>query len=355
MSKKRNMFIDLDDIDKTPVEIEEKYGIKVDENKVIVDNADEFGTIDNPPDDAVEEYRKAIMSGEIKLDPSETFESLSKNNSKPAGEKLVFYKHPSKQSTLAPNDYTPRKDRPKSKRRCQKIPYPLDLLPKKDPNAKKVRHKENNRAYDLAKTKETTMLKNIAQELLQLRIREPKHDHAGRKGFKLKEKLLCLILLNYYQLDYRKCVSFLENLKNDGTMPKTISYHSICNFQKDPKLNKILDDLILLTALPLMSLENGIGLIDATGFSLYRYESWNRVKWHSKDDSKKKSKKNNSKKKNIPANKEECVPKISRKLIKMFQKAHLFTLPRTNGIMAVRVTQGHVSDTRRDIVEDSDF
>lgn len=57
-----------------------------------------------------------------------------------------------------------------------------------------------------------------------------------------------------------------------------ISSKSLANFFEDETLSPILDDLILITALPLASMEK-TGAIDATGFSTSNFHKWNDYKW----------------------------------------------------------------------------
>lgn len=209
MSKKISNLIDIDDLDKSPEFIEEKYGIQVDGNKNIIDTGDDVGTIDAPPNDDIEDFRKELMNNNIDLHPSENFESLSKK--KVTQDEKAVFSHPSGQATLTPNKYTPKKDRPKSNRRSQIEPYPLDLLPAKDPNAPKITYPQDAVATNMAKTNEEMMIENMMWELLTIVVVEPTEKHkAGRKGFTLKEKLFFLFVMSYNKCDSRKTISKLR-------------------------------------------------------------------------------------------------------------------------------------------------
>jgi hypothetical protein len=282
MSKRKSNLIDIDDLNKSPEVIGEKHSIPIDDNN-IVDTDDDVGTIDAPPDDAMERRRKELMANPIELSPSETFESLSKNNSKVVGEKIDSYSHPSGQNTLFPNEYTLRKDRPKSKRRCQIPPYPLDLLPAKDPNAPKITYPQDAVATNMAKTNEEMMIENMIWELLMIAVEEPERKHtAGRIGFSLREKLFFMFVMAYNKCDSRKTISKLKKFCKYKQISRYPSFKSIFNFYADKKLSKILDDLILISALPLTHIED-TGAIDSTGFSTSRFDNWNKYKWTSEE------------------------------------------------------------------------
>ncbi len=127
--------------------------------------------------------------------------------------------------------------------------------------------------YDLAKTNEVIFVKRCLQELLTIYLSETNIPKLGRKGYSIKDKIFCMCIKVYYQCDLRKSTSVLKELKALNFIEKVPCYKSIDNFFNDKELNKILDDLILISSLPIASIEE-TGAIDATGLSMSRFDRW---------------------------------------------------------------------------------
>ncbi len=102
-------------------------------------------------------------------------------------------------------------------------------------------------AYDKAKTQESKLFKLILLELLETYF---KHEPTKGKRTPNKERVMMMALKVYYNIDFRKCQGLIEEFVN-----KKVSYKSLSNFFEDESLSKILDDLILITALPLAAME----------------------------------------------------------------------------------------------------
>lgn len=140
--------------------------------------------------------------------------------------------------------------------------------------------------YDLAKTNEDIFVKRCLQELLTIAIPKTDDSKLGRKGYSIHDKIFCMCMKVYYRSDLRKSQSILKELKNLDLIDKVPCYKSIDNFFNDKELSKILDDLILISALPLASIET-TGAIDATGFSTNRFERWFDHRYGNKTEGKK--------------------------------------------------------------------
>ncbi len=132
-------------------------------------------------------------------------------------------------------------------------------LPKIEPK-KKPTYPQNWQAYDKAKTNEDGIFKGLLYELLSTCVEELAHK-SGRKGFTKKEKLCFMCIKVFYKSDLRKTVSILKELKNSGYIDRVPSFKSIDNFFNDKSLSEVLDDLILISSLPLANLEE-TGAID---------------------------------------------------------------------------------------------
>lgn len=146
-----------------------------------------------------------------------------------------------------------------------------------NPSLPKPTYSQNWPAYDAAKTNENIFFKKLLQELLILAVEE-KPPVVGRKPFDTKDKIFAMCMKSYYKADLRKCQSILKELKTLHYIEKVPCFKSIDNFFNEKELSPLLDDLILITALPLASLEE-TGAIDATGFSTSRFDRWFDYKW----------------------------------------------------------------------------
>lgn len=134
-------------------------------------------------------------------------------------------------------------------------------------------------AYDAAKTNEAPLFKALLQELLLLGIDDPEPQHTpGRKGFDTRTKLFAMAIKIYSRSDLRKTTSILKDLHRLHFIPRVPCYKSIDNFFNDHRLNALLDRLILITAIPFKHIEE-TAAIDATGFGVSKYDSWNAYKW----------------------------------------------------------------------------
>lgn len=132
--------------------------------------------------------------------------------------------------------------------------------------------------YNQAKTNEDILFKRMLDELLFLGIDNTPIIRIGRAGYSTRDKILCMCVKIYYKSDLRKTQSILKELHNLSLIHKVPCFKSIDNFFNDKELLKLLDNLILISALPLAELEE-TGAIDSTGFSTSEFERWFSYKW----------------------------------------------------------------------------
>lgn len=208
--------------------------------------------------------------------------------------------------TIKINELPPKKDKPPLSIR----PIDAEFKIKKE----KKTYPQDWEAYDKAKTNEDQLFKKLLEELLILTIEEPIKIGAGRKGFTVKEKLFCMCIKIFYRSDLRKTTSILKELQRLNYINKAPSFKSIDNFFNDKSLSEILDNLILISALPLANLEE-TGAIDSTGFSVSRFDQWNKYKW-GKHEGKR----------------------------RVWRKAHACIGCKTNIALSVEITESHASD-----------
>lgn len=175
---------------------------------------------------------------------------------------------------------------------------------------------QNWAAYDEAKTNEDGLFKQMLQELLLLAVPDDPLPKKGRKPFGIRERLFCMCVKVYYRSDLRKAESILKELKRLHYIDRVPCFKSLDNFFNDGSLSIILDELILLTALPLAGLED-TGAIDSTGFSTSKFDRWFNYKWGK------------------PEGKE-----------RRWRKAHAVSGCKTNTILSVEVTKKNVGDAK---------
>ena len=132
--------------------------------------------------------------------------------------------------------------------------------------------------YDKAKTNENIFFKKLLQELLFITIDEVQIPKRGRKPYSIIDKIFCMCIKIYHKSDLRKTTSILKELKQLHYLERAPSFKTLDNFFNEKDLNNILDELILISALPLANLED-TGAIDSTGFSTSRFDRWVNYKW----------------------------------------------------------------------------
>lgn len=165
-------------------------------------------------------------------------------------------------------------------------------------------------SYNKAKTNEATLFKGLLQELLYLAI-----NNKSNRGYSIKDKIFSMCIKIYYKRDLRTSESILKELKKLHYIEKVPCFKSIDNFFNDESLNRILDDLIFISSLPLAGLEV-TGAIDSTGFSARRFENWNKYKWG----------------------------KLKGRE-RIWRKAHVMVGCRSNIILSVKVTKSNIGDS----------
>lgn len=151
------------------------------------------------------------------------------------------------------------------------------LLKYVQPPPEKKKHTQNWAAYDMAKTNEVMLFITLLAELLATYIEEKPHKK-GRRPIPLKDQIFCSSIKVFYGTNLRKCESILKASKFSNIIERVPCFKSIDNFMNNPRLSPILDELILITALPLSDTEETAG-IDSTGFTTSRFERWNNFKW----------------------------------------------------------------------------
>ena len=182
---------------------------------------------------------------------------------------------------------------------------------------KKVTYQQDWKNYDQAKTNESNLFHSLLRELLTLYPVEQKQNTRGRPSINTRDKIFAMCIKVFYKSDLRKSVSILKELQRLHYITEVPSYKSIDNFFNDASLDRILDNLIFITALPLSSYEH-TGGIDATGFSVSRFDRWVEYKWGTEQ----------------------------KKKHRVWRKAHVMSGCSSNTVLSVKVTEKNVADIR---------
>lgn len=183
---------------------------------------------------------------------------------------------------------------------------------------REIKYTQDWAAYDRAKTKEPILFKSILDELLRIYFKE---SRKFGKRILPKDRIFMMAMKVYHNSSLRKSKGMLDELYG-GKAP---SFRSICGFFNDIELEQYLDDLILITAMPLAALEQ-TAAIDATGFTISKTETWSNYKWGVRGRTVEKAKASNN--------------------IRVWRKAHAVACCHTNAFISVEVTDANVHDSK---------
>lgn len=173
-------------------------------------------------------------------------------------------------------------------------------------------------AYDKAKTQEHILFKKFLNELLDIYF---KAEVKKGKRFTNRERIFAMCIKIYNNSPLRKAKGILQETNNE----RTPSFRSLCGFFNDPNLSNLLDDLILISSLPVAMLET-TAAIDATGFTTSRSSTWNNYKYG----------------KSLGRGLKDCKSEGKERV---WKKAHAVGCCRTNTIISVKVTEANVADS----------
>jgi transposase len=170
-------------------------------------------------------------------------------------------------------------------------------------------------AYNEAQTREKVLFLKILRELCDtIQIKSKEKRKSGRPSMTLPEKIYALGIYCYTNFSSRRSISDLNIIKNLGLLPKAPHFNSILNYLAEKSTTPIISDLIVLSSLPLKSMETDF-CVDATGFSTPRFERWFNIRTQE-----------NSKK-------------------RQWKKAHCIVGKKSNIITSVLITDGVYADS----------
>lgn len=87
----------------------------------------------------------------------------------------------------------------------------------------------------------------------------------GRPKAPLDDILKCLIIMNYHSLSYRRSVSDFKTLKKEGVLRTIPKRSTLSKYMNDPVMPKILEELIEVSALSFVDIEDCL-MLDSSQF-----------------------------------------------------------------------------------------
>jgi transposase len=168
-------------------------------------------------------------------------------------------------------------------------------------------------AYNQAQTQEKILFFELLGELTSL-VPPQKYKGTGRSPADIAEMIFAICLKTYLDFSSRRVESDITMAKKLGYVTHVPHFNTILKYLNNPKLEKILKELITLSSLPLKQVEENF-TVDSSGFSTSMFGRWFNARTGSSEK-------------------------------RLFKKAHLFSGTRTNVITSVEVTDGFMHDSK---------
>ena len=136
-------------------------------------------------------------------------------------------------------------------------------------------------AYNDAQINEGRLFPALLRELCDTVPQHPRSK--GRPRLPLGDVLHAACTKIYSTRSTRRAMAEISDAEANGYLLKAPSIASVFRCIENPELTPILQDLIVMSALPLRSTEVDFA-VDATGFSTSVYENWHDHKWVSRGE-----------------------------------------------------------------------
>ena len=176
----------------------------------------------------------------------------------------------------------------------------------------KVTYTQDWKAYNAAQTAEGDMFGPMLADLCATLPNPPQGK--GRPRLPLSDMAFACVSRVYSGLSARRFDSEVREAKADGLTDSDPHFNSVLRYLRSPEMTTALRQLVEVSALPLKAVETDFAM-DATGFSISRFERWYDHKWGKE--------------------------RTSRAWVKL----HAMTGVRTNVVTAVELSDGHSHDT----------
>jgi len=126
-------------------------------------------------------------------------------------------------------------------------------------------------AYTEAQKSEGLKFGELLKDLLES-VEEPEYSF-GRPKLSLKESIFCAVSKVHSQVSSRRAYSLFKNAESKEQIKKTPNYNAINKLLNKAEITPILEKLILLSALPLKSVETSFA-VDSTGFRTTQFTQY---------------------------------------------------------------------------------
>jgi len=131
------------------------------------------------------------------------------------------------------------------------------------------------KAYNAAQTSEVRRFDELLSALVE--GIDESEQHMGRPRLPLREAVFCSVQKVYSQLSSRRARSLFVNAKERAQITKAPSYNMVNLALNRPELTPILHELIVLSAMPLRSVESSFA-VDSSGFRTTRFSDYCNAK-----------------------------------------------------------------------------
>ena len=177
----------------------------------------------------------------------------------------------------------------------------------------KISYPQDWIAYNQAQTQEKILFFELLGELINI-VPKQKYKGTGRPPADFGEMIFSICLKTYLDFSSRRVESDIKIAKQLGYITHVPHFNTILKYLNNPKLERVLRELIKLSSLPLKQVEKHF-TVDSSGFCTSMFGRWFNAR---------------------TGNTEK----------RLFKKAHLFSGTKTNIITSVEVTDGFMHDSQ---------
>ena len=178
---------------------------------------------------------------------------------------------------------------------------------------KKVSYTQDWQAYDHAQIHQKELFMQLLQDVCS-RVPQPEYTF-GRPKLPLSDMVFLSALKVFSTFSLRRFLTDAEIAKERGYVEKVPTYVSVAHYMENPDVTPVIQELIMLTSLPLTTVETDF-TIDSSGFGTSRFVKWFDHKYGKEVDT------------------------------RAWVKAHLICGVKTNIVTAVELTMTNEHDTK---------
>jgi len=132
-------------------------------------------------------------------------------------------------------------------------------------------YKQEWSSYDKATTNQKSLFMKLLKDLTN-NIPQPEYKF-GRPTLPLSDMVYSSIMKIYTTFSLRRFMGDMEIAREKGYIDKKPCYASVGHFMQRKDITSILSDMVVLTSLPLTSIEKDFA-VDSTGFGTSNFQRW---------------------------------------------------------------------------------